>query len=809
MAGALMRLPAAELRVIGEANGVDVHGLTKAQIVEQLVLIEAEEGPEDGAPDSALDSDNDDDVSNEDYGERDTDLIHPDDYPDLTPEIRALKLQLSLERERLEVDRQKLEVERQRSLLRDISAPVDNARTGPGDIKSLLPSMQSDDVVSYFNAVERVLQLNDVDESLWAKLLVPHLSVKAMKIYSRLSLEQCRNYCTVKETILQAFKCSSQQSLDKFRNAFRSGQESYALFSNRLKDLLTNYLESKRIVDFDSLCDDMIFTQFMQSLDRVPDVKRFVLERNPTNVVEACKCADLYYDVKNKTANYGSDTQQQIRQSVSGPRNFAGAQSFGRGNEQRQAGRFQRSGPQGPSQRPDFRTDICHVCGGAHATVNHRPRYGANKQTNRVDNNERNCSDYIIPTFINHIRVKAIRDTGSDVSIVGEHLVMTGDYTDEFITLCPAFGDSYKARVATVLFKSPKFGTDATVRIRVAVVPNIRQVLIGNDLFRNYKQFKDCVQIVRNHYLNLGCTVNSRHTAEPNLSLTPHDSKGVITAVTHDMNHSSIAMRTERAQAVDIVRQMTRSAAATEPIQPSIALTNTVQEVNAITSDEAGCLAVTTRSQSTSVPEIMTESEPTSTVDEFSRLSTIDNSEHTEPDSIHHSQFISAQLQDETLTHWRQLHRNGDARFVKIDGILYKYPDAGITDARSRLLVLPEQYRIEAIRTAHDSYTGGHFGSRKTINRLSKVYAFPGLHKQVKEHIRTCHTCQLVSTKRVTDRVPLNPIVISGQPFDEIVIDVLGKIPNKSSAGHQYILVIVDHATRFVVFEPLRNLNVS
>jgi hypothetical protein len=33
MAGALMRLPAAELRVIGEANGVDVHGLTKAQIV--------------------------------------------------------------------------------------------------------------------------------------------------------------------------------------------------------------------------------------------------------------------------------------------------------------------------------------------------------------------------------------------------------------------------------------------------------------------------------------------------------------------------------------------------------------------------------------------------------------------------------------------------------------------------------------------------------------------------------------------------------------------------------------------------------
>jgi hypothetical protein len=172
------------------------------------------------------------------------------------------------------------------------------------------------------------------------------------------------------------------------------------------------------------------------------------------------------------------------------------------------------------------------------------------------------------------------------------------------------------------------------------------------------------------------------------------------------------------------------------------------------------------------------------------------------------TEFKTAQRADDSLKHWWSLYEAGDLRFVVYDGILYRTAPSWKLDSRQRLLVLPKQFYNDVLRAAHDHVTGAHVGIRKTIERISNVYAFPGLSKRVRDYIKTCDICQRVSSKCVNERFPLTPIEIVGEPFDELVIDVLGKIP-KSKGGFSYAFVIVDHATRFVHAEALRNLKVS
>ena len=68
--------------------------------------------------------------------------------------------------------------------------------------------MESDgqDPIAFFGSFERVLILNEVPRAGWGKILPAYLSPKALKIYSKLSLEQARDFDEVKYAILNDYK---------------------------------------------------------------------------------------------------------------------------------------------------------------------------------------------------------------------------------------------------------------------------------------------------------------------------------------------------------------------------------------------------------------------------------------------------------------------------------------------------------------------------------------------------------------------------------------------------------------------------
>jgi len=107
------------------------------------------------------------------------------------------------------------------------------------------------------------------------------------------------------------------------------------------------------------------------------------------------------------------------------------------------------------------------------------------------------------------------------------------------------------------------------------------------------------------------------------------------------------------------------------------------------------------------------------------------------------------------------------------------------------------------MKTAHEL---GHFGSRKTYKRIKNLFFWPGIKKDVDFFCRSCRECQCQRKITVLDRVPIQAVIRPDCAFDTISIDCAGPIDPPSGRGHNYILVAIDHCTRWAEAIPLKTL---
>ena len=119
-------------------------------------------------------------------------------------------------------------------------------------------------------------------------------------------------------------------------------------------------------------------------------------------------------------------------------------------------------------------------------------------------------------------------------------------------------------------------------------------------------------------------------------------------------------------------------------------------------------------------------------------------------------------------------------------------------------IVLPSKLRETVLRRAHDD--SGHWGVRKTYNRVLKHFFWPKLKRDVSEYVKTCHTCQLAGKpNQVIKPAPLFPIPAVGQPFEHLIIDRVGPLP-RSKSGAVYLLTVMCQTTRYPAAYPLRTI---
>lgn len=72
------------------------------------------------------------------------------------------------------------------------------------------------------------------------------------------------------------------------------------------------------------------------------------------------------------------------------------------------------------------------------------------------------------------------------------------------------------------------------------------------------------------------------------------------------------------------------------------------------------------------------------------------------------------------------------------------------------------------------------------------------------ELCKTCPECQLTSN-RLPFKAPLHPLPTIGVSFEKPAMDIVGPV-EKSRAGHRFMLVVSDYATKYPEVFPLRTI---
>ena len=115
-------------------------------------------------------------------------------------------------------------------------------------------------------------------------------------------------------------------------------------------------------------------------------------------------------------------------------------------------------------------------------------------------------------------------------------------------------------------------------------------------------------------------------------------------------------------------------------------------------------------------------------------------------------------------------------------------------------VVLPEKYRNTVYDELHCKM--GHLSVDRVVQLVQDRFYWPYLAKDVEHYVH--NVCQCLKRKKPNreQRAPLVNIR-SSEPFEIVSVDFVHL--DKSKGGYEYLLVLVDHFTRFVQVYPTRN----
>ena len=120
------------------------------------------------------------------------------------------------------------------------------------------------------------------------------------------------------------------------------------------------------------------------------------------------------------------------------------------------------------------------------------------------------------------------------------------------------------------------------------------------------------------------------------------------------------------------------------------------------------------------------------------------------------------------------------------DGALYR------KTASKLQLVLPKRYHPLVLRHLHDDMR--HLGAERVTELARDRFYWPHMARDIEHYVTKVCTCLQRKRPSLPPRAPAQSIVTS-QPFELISIDFVHL--DRSIGGYKYILVVVDHFTRY------------
>ncbi len=117
-------------------------------------------------------------------------------------------------------------------------------------------------------------------------------------------------------------------------------------------------------------------------------------------------------------------------------------------------------------------------------------------------------------------------------------------------------------------------------------------------------------------------------------------------------------------------------------------------------------------------------------------------------------------------------------------------------------VLIPESLLSTIIEALHPAPHAGHPGKDIRLHQARLEYYWPTMRKDIHSYIDKCHTCA-VNKGSLEKPVKILSYPTPLEPWDTLATDLL-KLPT-SSEGHQYLLVTIDHFSRYSILVPLKD----
>ncbi|XP_076043861.1 uncharacterized protein LOC143026954 [Oratosquilla oratoria] len=746
------RLSVAELRVVAALNGFDLsQKANKAGLVSvvcQQLGLETE-------------SSNESEMSNESQRRRE----------ETEGNVMVRRLELELEIRRVELRTEEIKASRSRSP--QPSFVLDKA-------VRLVPPFSENHLDEFFASFERLAIRLEWPRHMWTVLLQQSFRGKALKAYMALPDDEALNYEAVKRQVLSAYSLVPETYRQRFRGYKKTPEISHLELARSKREAFLKWRRASAAESFDELVELILIEDFYLTIYK--EVAIHLAEKDFRTLEEAAKMADKYVlarkDAYVHRPGSGLVSQSQSK-GMSGPKRQAGPPSQGKDTS--------KLVPVGRSKN-NIQCSYCKKSGHVEQYCWRKMQAGKAKslmlsskapepevvpeeqvKSVGVVNSESisQSPDIGYKNFISvgevtvgevSKPVTVLRDSGALQTLIRAGIV-EGEETGERVVLSSIGGLNsaplVKVHVSTDCFKGVA---------SVAVLPNLPtegvDLILGNDLAGG-KMGRD---------------------PSPILQLKPEGSL--------DLTKLEKAM-----PQLFSLCAVTRSMSATHPPPAS-----------------PGPVKENTDAQPDDVVDIASL---------FTHNDSVLVSSSADKSISGRQALIAAQREDEELAPLLEEAGDGEeearptSTFYLREGVLCRrwlpptYPKEDLTWASVEQVMVPTAYRKALLEVAHDGRFAGHLGVRKTFERLSRAFFWPGIRKDVSQHCKLCHVCQMAgaSNKRIPP-APLVKIPHLQEPFAELQVDVVGPL-DKTRKGNQYLLTMVDTATRYVEAVPMRSVTAT
>ena len=159
---------------------------------------------------------------------------------------------------------------------------------------------------------------------------------------------------------------------------------------------------------------------------------------------------------------------------------------------------------------------------------------------------------------------------------------------------------------------------------------------------------------------------------------------------------------------------------------------------------------------------------------------------------------------DETCkTLWNQWDR-----IYLQDAVLYRAPlQINDHEESGKQILVPMKLRNTLMEMTHTGMTGGHLEFEKTKEQVRRRAYWPGFSKDVFRFCCECEECARYKRGPAPKQGQLEPMT-TGNVMERLSIDITGPHPI-NSAGHKFLLTVVDHFSKWAEAFPIRNQEAS